>query len=571
MSFKGLLAKQLTRPIRLPRFKPYTPHAQDPSIFWFNSERTDIIRDVVTRVAERTMKNDGQLEYLLNECAYEEVKRLELQKNEESKLHLPKWRGIIRKLSKLSQQEKKALLATISQEMAEDVAGNFDPRVYQLTTKAVPHLLTGIMNPSALPQELRMDRMLLGKHVIDDVMQTAGPVEHLRRLSKIGTLVFVPTHSSNLDSVALGYALIKERLPPVVYGAGKNLFTNPIVSFFMHNLGAYRVDRRIRATLYKDILKTYSCVLLERGYHSLFFPGGTRSRSGLVEQHLKLGLAGTIVEAYARNTMMGIKRPYFIVPTTINYGLVLEAESLIEDYLKESGRARFIIEDDEFSEIDRWVSFFRRIFGTDAACVIRFGDPIDPFGNRIDEEGRSVSPSGKIIDPSQYFYSNGKPTLDAARDAAFTKELGEEIPKHYDRHTVIMGSQLVAHGLYKALIKQTPGADVYGRMRHRGDVSVERTVLATSLGIMRDKLREMEKEGKVFISPFLHAATPDQMIDRVLLVWNGYHKKYPATQQGNHLVIEDPTTILYYQNRLLRYAEAIAEPDELSWINEAMR
>ena len=52
----------------------------------------------------------------------------------------------------------------------------------------------------------------------------------------------------------------------------------------MHNLGAYRVDRRLKHGLYKDVLKTYSCVLIERGYHSLFFPGGTRSRIGGVER-----------------------------------------------------------------------------------------------------------------------------------------------------------------------------------------------------------------------------------------------------------------------------------------------
>ena len=97
-----------------------------------------------------------------------------------------------------------------------------------------------------------------------------------------------------------GFALERAGLPPAVYGAGKNLFTNPVLSYFMHNLGAYRVDRRLRHALYKDVLKTYSRVLLERGYHSLFFPGGTRSRSGGVERKLKLGLAGTGIEAFAR-------------------------------------------------------------------------------------------------------------------------------------------------------------------------------------------------------------------------------------------------------------------------------
>ena len=99
----------------------------------------------------------------------------------------------------------------------------------------------------------------------------------------------------------------------------------------MHNMGAYRVDRRIRARLYKDVLKAYASVMVERGYHSLFFPGGTRSRSGLIEQRLKLGLLGSAVEAFSRNQVQGLERRVYIVPTTINYALVLEAETLVEE------------------------------------------------------------------------------------------------------------------------------------------------------------------------------------------------------------------------------------------------
>ena len=120
---------------------------------------------------------------------------------------------------------------------------------------------------------------------------TAGHVDHgkttlVRTLTGTDTDRLEEEHRRGI-SIVLGYALMREGLPPVSYGAGKNLFTNPIISFFMHNLGAYRLDRRIKAGLYKDALKSYSTVLLERGYHSLFFPGGTRSRSGMIEQHLK--------------------------------------------------------------------------------------------------------------------------------------------------------------------------------------------------------------------------------------------------------------------------------------------
>src|SRR5438445_544979 len=125
-----------------------------------------------------------------------------------------------------------------------------------------------------------------------------GEIDVARACAERGTIVVTPTHSSNMDSPAIGLGLVRAHLPPCTYGAGKNLFTNPFISFFMRNLGAYRVDRRLRFELYNDVLKEYSTVLLERGYHSLFFPGGTRCRSNIVEKSLKLGLLGTTVTAY---------------------------------------------------------------------------------------------------------------------------------------------------------------------------------------------------------------------------------------------------------------------------------
>jgi glycerol-3-phosphate O-acyltransferase len=161
---------------------------------------------------------------------------------------------------------------------------------------------------------------LSGKVVID------GPLDHIRACADRGTLVVTPTHSSNMDSVVFGWSLHRAGLPPCTYGAGKNLFTNPFISFFMHNLGAYRVDRRLTHALYKDVLKTYSQVLLERGYHSLFFPGGTRSRSGAVEKKLKLGLLSTALAAYQAQLTRGEpQKRIYVVPATINYAITLEA------------------------------------------------------------------------------------------------------------------------------------------------------------------------------------------------------------------------------------------------------
>src|SRR4029078_9197267 len=128
-------------------------------------------------------------------------------------------------------------------------------------------------------------------------------------------------------------------------------------------LGASRVERRLKHALYKDVLKSYSCVLIERGYHSLFFPGGTRSRSGGVERKLKLGLAGTALEAFARTAVNGKAQKVFFVPATINYLLTLEAETLIDDFLQEEGKARYIIEDDESTRVGRVASFMTKLLG----------------------------------------------------------------------------------------------------------------------------------------------------------------------------------------------------------------
>ncbi|MDX2089566.1 MAG: 1-acyl-sn-glycerol-3-phosphate acyltransferase [Kofleriaceae bacterium] len=546
----------LTRPIRLPHLSPYVPKPEDPPIFWFNSERDDIVREVVRRMVEREARDAHHAELALNEVAFHEVRRLETQRDDEARESLGFYRGLTRRVARMSDGEKKQTVTHIAERMARDIAGNFDPRVYAFSRHVVPRVLTGAMRPSSLGLDL-----LSRGASIDQILTTEGPIDRLRALSKIGTLVMVPTHSSNLDSIAVGYALQREELPPVSYGAGKNLFSNPIISFFMHNLGAYRLDRRIRSVFYKEVLKTYSCVMIERGYHSLFFPGGTRSRSGMIEKHLKLGLAGTGVEAFARNQVRGVTRPVFFVPATINYALVLEAESLIEDWLKEAGKARYIIEDDEFSQLDRWLDFFRKLTGMSAACIIRFGQPLDPFCNEVDDEGRSVGPRGRTLDPGSYVARGGVPVVDAARDAAYTRDLGEAIAGRFLRETVIMATQLVAHVLYRELVRVTPGVDLFGRLRLRGDVSMQKSDVYRAVGDVRDTLLRLEREDRVRVSPFLRRETPERIVSRVLEIFAGYHTRTVAKDLGAEISIEDPTLLFYYQNRLLPWCVDVAHEE----------
>ncbi len=142
--------------------------------------------------------------------------------------------------------------------------------------------------------------------------------------------------------------------------------------------------------------------------------------------------------------MRGQPQRVFFVPATINYLLTLEASTLIEDYLAETGRNRYIIEDDESTQLDRIFTLLRKLSRTSGSIVIRFGQPMDPFTNRVASDGRSLDARGREVDPASYVRRDGEYVVDEARDAQYTRELGEAICGQYAQHTVALATHLVA-------------------------------------------------------------------------------------------------------------------------------
>jgi glycerol-3-phosphate O-acyltransferase len=515
-------------------------------IFGFNAARAEIVREVTDRVTQAVKEPL----LLLNDAAYCEVRRLASHGGP----HWAEWRSLAGSLGRMSDSELRAKLRELAEHYAWDVAGNFNPMVYKLASRAMAPVLGTLLAPRAA---MRNIPQLASLHALDGRIVVQGPTEQIATLGKLGTVVFVPTHLSNLDSVVFGFALERAGLPPATYGAGKNLFTNPVLSFFMHNLGAYRVDRRLKHVLYKDVLKTYSAVLIERGYHSLFFPGGTRSRSGGVERRLKLGLAGTAIDAFARTAERGKAQPVFFVPATINYMLTLEAETLIGDFLQEEGKARFIIEDDESTRLGRVAAFAQKLLGLDESCVIRFGHPIDCFGNEVDEEGVSHDAHGRKVDALTYLYGgDDQPHRDAARDTQYTRELGEVICKAYARDTVVMATHIVASAAFSHLRRAVGKGDLFAFLNYRDSVRVAREELLVTVGELLDAARELERKGGIVLSPHLRGIKPGPALDAALRAFAGYHTKPVIGSGATDLVLEDTRLLFYYQNRLAAHGLA---------------
>jgi glycerol-3-phosphate O-acyltransferase len=515
-------------------------------------DKDQILEEVIDRVFQDETARDSIDNVILN-TAYSEIQRLEnSRKTPEEKEELARWRKIYRSMLTMNSQEKAETLKRILNFYSNDIIGKFNPRVYKFTTGLLPSLMSIFFRSVSLksvviPAPSAKD--------IDSIVMLTGKTAELQRLAKIGTVILLPTHLSNMDSIVIGWALYRIGLPPFTYGAGKNLFTNPVLSYFMHNLGAYRVDRRLKHALYKNVLKEYSTVVLERNYHSLFFPGGTRSRSGGVESKLKLGLLGTGIKAYINNLMHNKEKPnIFVVPCTINYHIVLEANTLISDYLKETGKARYIIEDDESSSFAKVFNFLFKTGRLDSSLSIRFGSAFDLFGNKVDAEGTSYDIHGRVVDPKRYVMSNGELTHSEQRDTEYTKGLGEKIVEEFFKNNMVFPTHILAFCLFTFLQKLNPGMDIYRLAR----LTPEEAILSAKeiynlIDRIRAELISLYEKGKISIEEKLREQSSAGIIEEALKHFNTYYEKDLVMEKDNVFILNNIEILYYYHNRLKGY------------------
>lgn len=525
------------------------PPATDGPIFHFNRDRDAIVAEVVAREVARVGGSLEALELSLNDAAYSEITRLE-KAGRPQMAELNFWKELHRTLGGKPLSEKEAIFRKLATDYARDIMGNFDQKAYRLATTLVPRGLSLILRPQGMPR-----RFVNMNATITERVRVQGHIETLQTLAAKGTVILVPTHSSNLDSVVIGWVIYLLGLPPFTYGAGKNLFTNPILAYFMRNLGAYRVDRRLTHGLYKEVLKTYSTVLLERGYHSLFFPGGGRCRSGMVERHLKLGLLGTGLTAYINNLQRGKPAPnVYIVPCTINYPLVLEAATLIDDFLQQEGRSRYIIEDDEFSHATLVGRFIRQVLSMDVSVVVQIGEPLDPFGNGVGPDGRSYDKRGREIDLRKYVEVRGLPEHQAQRDQQYTKELGEAIAEAYQRNNVILPSHLVAFTLFQMLKRRHAKRDLFKLLRLpdvEGQIPLD--AFYAQLEIVRSELLTMVEQQRIMVSGVVRKGPAEAITANALRSFGMYHAVPPLSRAEGRIAAGDMKLLLFYQNRLAGY------------------
>ncbi len=456
--------------------------------------------------------------------------------------------------------EVQAALLGLVDRYAHEIHNRFSSRTHKVAANILPGALTRLLT-AAHPADLLGADFDPGSRI-----EVGGDLEGLRRLSRSHTLILAPTHLSNLDSPILGYALHHAGLPPFIYGAGLNLFGNRLMGFFMARLGAYTVDRRKRHNLYKETLKAYSVDALGRRCHSLFFPGGTRARSGMVEKKVKKGLLGTGLEAWQEGLETGRDQPeILVVPCTLNFALVLEAETLIEDALKDEGRARYIISDDEFSQPRTVASFASRVLNLDASAHVWLGSPLDLMGNPVDGEGRSLDPSGAVIDRRRYVTNrDGEVVRDAQRDRVYTEQLAQAIVRAWHRDTVALVTHIAAFAAWNQLARRHPRRGTWQLVFLGPDERrLPRNELLSAIGAVLEQLEIAVAAGRIrcaLPTPQGHQSPAEAVLDLALHHFSRFHSRPALELAGASQVLVDSRLSLYYGNRLSGFGfEAAAQ------------
>ena len=541
-------------------YSPILPDINDWPIFKLSEDRKTFTEELEHFTLDKVEHfHKENLTDLLAETIYLEKIRI---KEEPWKVDPPNerqfWSRIKKRLVKysvdkdesISAQNNTYLLKQIIHRYALEIVGTFRINTFLFARK----FLTWFFN-QLLQASFWKIRLKGGKKRLVQKLLVKGDIDHVRNLAQKGTLIIVPTHFSNLDSILIGYVLdAVTGLPAFSYGAGLNLYNTGYTAYFMNRLGAYRVDRRKKNKIYLETLKSMSSLSIQRGTNSIFFPGGTRSRSGAIENKLKMGLLGTVVEAQRAMIQRNENTKIYIVPLILSYHFVLDGQSLIDQYLKQQGKSRYFKEGKDYSGLSGIIRFIWKILSEGNEITLSFGKAMDVIGNPVDQEGNSKDKYGNTINMADYFISEGRVNTDIQRETEYTGLLAENIIKRFHSDNIVLSSHLLAFAAFEMLCNENPKLDLFGILRlPTDDYIFDYNVLSATVNQLQKTLIIYAEKGKLILSPEIKSSIDELIADGIKHLGT-FHIKKPLKKNKSGEVISENFYLLYfYHNRLTGY------------------
>lgn len=537
------------------------PDIEDWPLYKLYQNRAEFVKEVNAQtLAHYQQYDEARLLEIINKVMYKERVRM---KRIPWKVDPPNeklfWKRISNELNEASQLEESGKRKEIYEELmlriinrySEEIAGNFKINTFLFARKFLTFFFGRLLNTAA---SKGIPRIFGTRHRLQERLRMTGYVDHVRKLHEKGVVILVPTHFSNLDSILVGYLIdLVAGMPAFHYGAGLNLYNSEIAAYFMNRLGAYRIDRRKKNMIYMQTLKIMSSLSIQKGVNTIFFPGGTRSRSGKIEENVKLGLLGTCIDAQRALLEKGEDRKVFIVPLVLNYHFVLEAKFLIEQYLRAQGRERYLRSEDKSKSVFNNLKFIYKLFGSESEIITSFGQPMDVLGNAVDEEGQSLDAKGNKIQIDEYFMRNELIVKDEQRESIYTKDLGAKIIERFRKDNLVLSSHVVAFTAFKMILQSNPDLDIFALLRlPEEEIEIDYDAFIINLEMVVEKLKELSAEGKLKIP--VGFKNPPEIIFKVGIDKLGvYHAEQPLKLKKGKIYSENFKLLYYYHNRMEGY------------------
>tara|TARA_B100001146_G_scaffold29578_1_gene22710 strand:+ start:59556 stop:61178 length:1623 start_codon:yes stop_codon:yes gene_type:complete len=447
------------------------------------------------------------------------------------------WSNIEKEIENINYDEnisilEQKLLSKIIDRYTKEITGNFKKIHYGFTRRLIITFFARLLNTARL-------RNPFGNLDLDSKIEIIGEKEKLRKLSKIGTIVMVPTHFTHLDSALIGWTISHLGLPAFMYGAGLVLYNMNLFSYFLNSLGAYKVDRRKKHLLYLETLKTYTKQAIINDCHNLFYPGGTRSRSGSIEEKLKLGLLGSALDA--QKELDNKNKKIFIVPVTFNYQFILEAPALINQYISSNNPDKFYLENLGYSNSFKIISFLIKFFSKSNRISVSFGNPMDIFGNSVNKKG-SIRKNNKVIFNNDY-----------SKKAEILNTLSYKIVQEHKSGTQIFSSMLIAFLSFEIIINKYKKFKLYDILKlPNNDLEIEVIYFKKFYNKAIKVIQELASNNKIKLSDEISYPI-DKQIKIGCRNLGLYHPIRPVQLKNNIIKIKNIKILYYYHNRLVGF------------------
>lgn len=510
-------------------------------------------------VVESLSKSNPDMSKLVEESLKTETKLAKIEKKQKSR-SIEKLKFVKAIRNRLRRSNKDSVdneVKRLAEYYAKEIHGNFNRFLYNFLQKITPIALNFMLNSFSIVQFFKNFR---GSRELRNKIIVRGNVELVKRLQKFGSLVIVPTHVSNFDSIIIGHMIHSAGLNPPMWGAGLNLYKGFTVSYIMNNVGCYKVDRRKKNKIYIETLKQYSTYHLEKGYNAIFYPGGTRSRSGAIEKELKLGLLSTTVDAYINNIKSGkTVSNIYVVPMALSYTVVPEAETLALDHYFGQDKRKKILKNIKAKAtlLGRMLKKLWNNIMQNNPIYMTFGQPMDPFGHTVNSEGVSVDKYGIPINVATVIKDAEGNFIDTeVFKKDLTLKLSHKISDDFYKINVILPTQIYLYSIISYLKKRHPELTNEELVNLSPiDNAIPADELKKEINQIIEKVRERGSVEGLKMNYLVRRGDAEKIFKYSTRIYTSGYAANAVTRKGDTIIPSKIATILYYSSRLTCYFE----------------